>query len=92
VDGPQIAAEVLDYVRQAQAKNSFMRPSIKDTFETIRKQRPDLTLDKFQRVLGAMHAKKELRLDPYTQALVTLQHPEYAMPLDRELKNYLDLT
>lgn len=81
---------VVDYVQDAQKKNSFNRPRIKDVYDAVKKQHPDLSIGQFHDVLRSLHKDKVIRLDPYTQALKDLNDKEGALYVDRETKYYLD--
>jgi len=49
-----------------------------------------LPVETVHRILGKMHHEKRVRLGPYTQAPATHEKPEHLMPMDRELKYYLE--
>lgn len=83
--------EVVAFVAGQKRLNSFNRPNLKVIFEHLRQTQPTLTLGQFHDGLRGLHQQRRIRLDPYTQALATLQDPEHALYLDREVKYYVDL-
>jgi hypothetical protein len=67
------------------------RPNLKRVYEHLRQTHPALTLGEFHDGMRTLHQQRRIRLDPYTQALATLQDPIHALYLDREVKYYVDL-
>jgi hypothetical protein len=83
--------EVVAFVVGQKRLNSFDRPDLKRVYEHLKQAHPALTLGEFHEGLRALHQQRRVRLDPYTQALATLQDPLHALYLDREVKYYVDL-
>jgi hypothetical protein len=83
--------EVVPFVAAQKHLNSFDRPNLKQLYENLRQTHPTLTLGEFHEGLRGLHQQRRIRLDPYTQALATLQDPLHALYLDREVKYYVDL-
>jgi hypothetical protein len=83
--------KLVAFVKAAQAKNSFDRPSLSRAHEHLAKLHPGLTAGQLHDVVRQALASKRIRLGPYTQALRTIKESELPMYLDRELKNYLDV-
>ena len=92
-DRADIVPDVVEMVRQAQAKNSFLRPSIKDLFASVRQSHPDLTLLDFQQALFAGEQSGAIRLGAFTQTVgsASAEDRRYMIPLDLERKFYVDL-
>lgn len=92
-DGAGLVPEVVSAVKDAQAKNSFDRPSIPRLYAAVRGKHPDLTLRDFQQSLLAGYEQGQLRLDPYTGSLGAASDEDmrHMFPLDREKKFYVDL-
>jgi hypothetical protein len=83
--------EVVPFVAAQKRVNSFDRPNLKRVYEHLKQSHPALTLGEFHEGLRALHQQRRIRLDPFTQALATLQDPLHALYLDREVKYYVDL-
>jgi hypothetical protein len=83
--------EVVPFVTAQKRLNSFDRPNLKRVYEHLKQTHPALTLGEFHEGLRTLHQQRRIRLDPYTQALATLQDPLHALYLDREVKYYVDL-
>lgn len=60
-------------------------------YEGLRASHPRLTLGQFHDGLRVLRDKRLIRLEPFTQALATLDDPRNALYLDREVKYYVDL-
>ncbi len=90
-DGPAVAARVADHVREFRQANPFRRPTVKQAFEAVKKDHAGMELLDFQRVLARMQRDGSLVLGPYTGAPAANEELEYALPLDREHKQYLEL-
>jgi hypothetical protein len=82
---------VVSFVAAQKRLNSFDRPNLKRVYEHLKQAHPALTLGEFHEGLRALHQQRRIRLEPYTQALATLQDPLHALYLDREVKYYVDL-
>lgn len=83
--------EVISFVAARKRLNSFDRPNLKQVYEHLKQSHPTLTLGEFHEGLRTLHQQRRIRLDPFTQALATLQDPLHALYLDREVKYYVDL-
>jgi hypothetical protein len=83
--------EVVRFVASQKRLNSFDRPNLKRVYEHLKQTHPTLTLGEFHEGLRTLHQQRRIRLDPFTQALATLQDPLHALYLDREVKYYVDL-
>jgi len=83
--------QVIPFVGAQKRLNSFDRPNLKRVYEHLKQLYPTLTLGEFHDGLRSLHQQRRFRLDPYTQALATLQDPLHALYLDREVKYYVDL-
>jgi hypothetical protein len=88
-----LAKEVIRAVQEAQKKNSFDRPAIEKLYAQMQEKYPKLTLLDFQKSLVKMMANGQIRLDPHTQAKVNAPTEKLRalIPLDMELKGYVDL-
>jgi hypothetical protein len=83
--------EVVAFVTSQKQLNSFDRPNLKRVFEHVKQAHSALSIGQFHDGLRTLHQQRRIRLDPYTQALATLQDPLHALYLDREVKYYVDL-
>ena len=96
-DTEKIASDIVNTVRAAKAKSGFSFPRIGDIVEKVRSEYGLSRLDT-QALLVQMAGKKLIRLDPHTGSLrfasenqFYLKDPLNAIPLDREIKAYIDL-
>jgi hypothetical protein len=83
--------EVVPFIAAQKRIRSLDRPNLKRVYEHLRQTHPALTLGEFHDGMRTLHQQRRIRLDPYTQALATLQDPIHALYLDREVKYYVDL-
>lgn len=84
-------SEVVGLITDQKRQNPFDRPTLPRIFSHLKKSRPGLTLGQFHDGLRTLQIEKRIRLIPYTQALATLEDPQNALFLDREVKFYVDL-
>lgn len=88
---PGLSGDVMQAVNAAKAKSSFARPTIKEVFDKVREKNPDLALLDFQKQLVGMSGEGKIVMTAYTQAPATNKDIQYGIPLDKEIKNYLDM-
>lgn len=93
VDAAAVSGTILGALKAAKAKNSLTRPTISQLYQAAKAEHPDLTVNQFQQTLAELHRRGHVRLGPYTQALASMPVDDIrvAFPLDRELKNYVDV-
>jgi hypothetical protein len=83
--------EVVELVRQHKAHNSFSRPTLTEIYQELAKRHPRLTIGQFHDGLRTLSKERRILLTAYTLALATLEDPQTALYLDREVKYYVDL-
>lgn len=82
---------VLRLAAEQRQRNPFQRLTLSQLYERLKNERPGLSLGEFHDGLRRLHQEKRIRLGPYTQALATLDDPNNALYLDREVKYYVEL-
>lgn len=83
--------QVPELVREFKLSKPLSRPTLAWIYQRIRERGQTLTLGQFHDGLRQLQAQRRIILGPYTQALATLEDPQGALYLDREVKYYVDL-